>query len=164
MVAHTHKRARIYIRIHIRLHVHINIHVYTCTIHTYIQIHIHTSLKLTIHFICQLLYILPDKCLIFSDNIPALKDYAYLLQVHMMHGGTSEEERETLLRRFRGDAREGETEINALLISRIGDVAIDLPQCNIIIQIASHFGSRRQVETKLLTCIHIYVHFPSFQL
>uniref|UniRef100_A0A7S2S5M8 DNA 3'-5' helicase n=1 Tax=Mucochytrium quahogii TaxID=96639 RepID=A0A7S2S5M8_9STRA len=92
-----------------------------------------------------------DKVLIFSDNIPAIKRYSYLLGVHNMYGSTKQYEREHILRRFRGgkDLPEGETEINVLIISQVGDVGIDLPQANVIIQISSHFGSRRQEAQRL---------------
>jgi len=69
--------------------------------------------------------------------------------MHYMYGETPSGERHDLLRRFRGDVREGETEINVLAISRVGDVAIDLPQANVLIQLASHFGSRRQETQRL---------------
>lgn len=87
-----------------------------------------------------------DKILIFSDNIPALLLYARKLEKYCMYGDTSQREREILLKNFRGD---GDKEINVLIISSVGDVAIDLPKCNIIIQISSHFGSRRQEAQRL---------------
>ena len=87
-----------------------------------------------------------DKILIFSDNIPALLLYARKLGKYCMYGDTSQREREILLKNFRGD---GDKEINVLIISSVGDVAIDLPKCNIIIQISSHFGSRRQEAQRL---------------
>ena len=88
-----------------------------------------------------------DKVLIFSDNIPAIRRYSKMLGVRHMYGNTQEWEREGLLKRFRGEP--GESEINALIISQVGDVGIDLPQANVIIQISSHFGSRRQEAQRL---------------
>ena len=38
---------------------------------------------------------------------------------------------------------------NVLLISKVGDTSIDLPEANVIIQISSHFGSRRQEAQRL---------------
>ena len=35
-------------------------------------------------------------------------------------------------------------QINTFFISKVGDTAIDLPDANVIIQVSSHFGSRRQ--------------------
>ena len=43
--------------------------------------------------------------------------------------------------------REGK--INTLIISRVGDTSIDLPDANVIIQISSQFGSRRQEAQRL---------------
>jgi len=34
-------------------------------------------------------------------------------------------------------------------VSKIGDVAIDLPEANVLIQVSSHFGSRRQEAQRL---------------
>mmetsp|Transcript_8406 Transcript_8406/g.21355 ORF Transcript_8406/g.21355 Transcript_8406/m.21355 type:complete len:236 (+) Transcript_8406:3-710(+) len=91
-----------------------------------------------------------DKVLIFSDNIPAIKRYSTYLKVHNMYGSTSQYERELVLQRFRGGKGvKPEDEINALIISQVGDVGIDLPQANVIIQISSHFGSRRQEAQRL---------------
>jgi len=104
--------------------------------------------------ICEMLMIYHrqkgDKVLIFSDNIPAIKRYSVLLGVHNMYGSTSQWEREKLLRKFRGGPSvKPEEEINVLIISQVGDVGIDLPQANVIIQISSHFGSRRQEAQRL---------------
>jgi DNA excision repair protein ERCC-3 len=88
--------------------------------------------------------------LIFSDNIPAIKRYSVYLKVHNMYGTTSQFEREEVLRRFRGGKGvDPKDEINVLIISQVGDVGIDLPQANVIIQISSHFGSRRQEAQRL---------------
>lgn len=110
-----------------------------------------------------------DKVLLFSDNIPALLQYGKKLKRYFMYGNTPEREREWLLARFRLPANCPEnssamrglrekyghlfadnfTPINTLIISQVGDVAIDLPEANIIIQISSHFGSRRQETQRL---------------
>ena len=39
--------------------------------------------------------------------------------------------------------------VNTILLSKVGDAAIDLPEANVIIQIASHFGARRQEAQRL---------------
>ena len=91
-----------------------------------------------------------DKVLIFSDNIPAIKRYSNYLGIYNMYGDTSHHEREEVLSRFRGGPGVRlEDEIDVLLISQVGDVGIDLPQANVIIQISSHFGSRRQEAQRL---------------
>lgn len=39
--------------------------------------------------------------------------------------------------------------VNTLFLSRVGDVALDVPDANVIIQISSHFGSRLQEAQRL---------------
>ena len=39
--------------------------------------------------------------------------------------------------------------MNTLFISKVGDTSIDLPDVNVIIQISSHFSSRRQEAQRL---------------
>jgi DNA excision repair protein ERCC-3 len=39
--------------------------------------------------------------------------------------------------------------LNTIFISKIGDTSIDLPEANCLIQISSHFGSRRQEAQRL---------------
>ena len=91
-----------------------------------------------------------DKILIFADSVKAVLTYAEELHVHNMYGKTTEYEREELFRRFKGrDLYDKKEEIFALVISKIGDVAIDLPEANIIIQVSSHFASRRQEAQRL---------------
>ncbi len=38
---------------------------------------------------------------------------------------------------------------STILLSKVGDTSIDLPEANVIIQIASHFGARRQEAQRL---------------
>lgn len=39
--------------------------------------------------------------------------------------------------------------IRTILLSKVGDTSIDLPEANVIIQVSSHFGSRRQEAQRL---------------
>src|SRR5690606_2323792 len=66
-----------------------------------------------------------------------------------MSGDTSQNDRERLFRRFRGNGVPRRERISTLIVSSVADVAIDLPEANIILQIASHFGSRRQEAQRL---------------
>jgi len=94
-----------------------------------------------------------DKILIFSENVAAIKRYGTALRCWFMHGGTPDQEREHLLRRFRmsGEEVDGSVTgpIQVLMLSRVGDVALDLPEANVILQISSHYGSRRQEAQRL---------------
>jgi superfamily II DNA or RNA helicase len=56
-----------------------------------------------------------------------------------MHGGTPQKKRADMFHSFK-TASGG----SVLLLSQVGDVAVDLPEASVIIQVSSHFGSRRQ--------------------
>ena len=85
-----------------------------------------------------------EKILVFSDDIFALKHYSRVLGVPMIYGKSNSEERLARISQFKM-SRTSEV----LLISKIGDTSIDLPECQVIIQISSHGGSRRQEAQRL---------------
>jgi len=79
-----------------------------------------------------------DKILVFIDAIEILNEYSRLLNCPYISGEVSEYEREKIIQFFKYlDSW------NVLLISRVGDVGIDLPDANVAIEISSLFGSRR---------------------
>eukprot|EP00941_MAST-03F_sp_MAST-3F-sp1_P001904 g1904.t1 len=85
-----------------------------------------------------------DKILVFSDHVFALRLYAEKMRRCIIYGATSQIERLRVLENFRHSPL-----VNTLFISKVGDVAIDLPEATVIIQISSHFGSRRQEAQRL---------------
>jgi len=85
-----------------------------------------------------------DKIIVFSDNIFALQTYAKKLGKPYIYGPTSAAERMIVLSQFQHNPA-----IKCIFISKVGDNSIDLPGANVIIQIASHFGSRRQEAQRL---------------
>ena len=85
-----------------------------------------------------------DKVIIFSDNVFALKEYATRLNRPAIDGSVSQTQRMCILGDFKGGAG-----FNTVLISKVGDTSIDLPEANVIIQVASHFGARRQEAQRL---------------
>ena len=85
-----------------------------------------------------------DKVLVFSDNVFALRYYATTLGKPLIYGATSDAERLEFLHHFQHDSN-----VNCLFISKVGDNSIDLPDVNVIIQISSHFSSRRQEAQRL---------------
>ncbi|GMH65578.1 hypothetical protein TrRE_jg2984 [Triparma retinervis] len=85
-----------------------------------------------------------DKIIVFSDLVTALVYYSKKFQEPCIHGGTAELERQGILGMFK--ANQGSS---TLFISKVGDTSIDLPEANVIIQIASHYGSRRQEAQRL---------------
>ncbi|KAA6372964.1 MAG: putative General transcription and DNA repair factor IIH helicase subunit XPB [Streblomastix strix] len=80
-----------------------------------------------------------DKILCVSDNIFTLETYAIALHQPYLYGGSTQEERDAVLEDFKNNP-----DNLTLFISKIGDTSIDLPDANVLIQITSHFGSRRQ--------------------
>lgn len=85
-----------------------------------------------------------DKIIIFSDNILALTTYARRFNRLMIHGKTPERERQEVLSRFREDHS-----VRTIFLSAVGDTSIDIPEANVIIQVNSHFGARRQEAQRL---------------
>jgi len=85
-----------------------------------------------------------DKIIVFSDKPDILQIYGEKLKIPVAHGRVTHEERVFILEKFKGTRK-----INTIMISSIGDTAIDLPTANVVIQISSHFGSRRQEAQRL---------------
>jgi DNA repair helicase Rad25 len=79
-----------------------------------------------------------DKVIVFSDSIFALSLYADFYGKMILTGQTKEIERDVFLESFRAPGS------SVLFLSRVGDVALDVPDANVIIQLSSHFGSRLQ--------------------
>ncbi|CAO3700637.1 unnamed protein product [Rhizopus stolonifer] len=106
-----------------------------------------------------------DKVLVYCDHIDALKIYAEKIGRPFIHGATSTEDARQLLTRFQIDVQDTDEEltwnqqatrrslkakqINTLFLSRIGDTSLDLPAATVLIQVSSHFGSRRQEAQRL---------------
>ncbi|KAL7960818.1 P-loop containing nucleoside triphosphate hydrolase protein [Trichoderma compactum] len=85
-----------------------------------------------------------DKIIVFSDNVYALKAYALKLGKAFIYGGTGQAERLQVLENFQHNPQ-----VNTLFLSKIGDTSLDLPEATCLIQISSHYGSRRQEAQRL---------------
>lgn len=89
-----------------------------------------------------------DKIIIFSDDVPALILYCEALKavkaIPYIYGGTKEHERRDILTAFKT-----RVELNCIGLSKVGDTALDIPEANVIIQVSSHFGARRQEAQRL---------------
>jgi len=85
-----------------------------------------------------------DKVIVFSDNIFALKEYAVRLKRPFIYGETTHAERTQIIEKFKHSSQ-----INTIFLSKVGDNSIDIPEANVIIQISSHAGSRRQEAQRL---------------
>ncbi|OIR58268.1 MAG: transcription factor TFIIH complex ERCC-3 subunit [Amphiamblys sp. WSBS2006] len=85
-----------------------------------------------------------DKVIVFSDNLFALKRYAIRLKKPYIYGPTSQPERLLILSEFQKNPK-----VNTIFLSKVGDTSIDIPEANCLIQISSHYGSRRQEAQRL---------------
>ncbi|XP_072995058.1 general transcription and DNA repair factor IIH helicase/translocase subunit XPB1-like [Typha latifolia] len=85
-----------------------------------------------------------DKIIVFADNLFALTAYAMKLRKPMIYGATSHNERTRILHAFKNSP-----DVNTVFLSKVGDNSIDIPEANVIIQISSHAGSRRQEAQRL---------------
>ena len=90
-----------------------------------------------------------DKIIIFSDDVPALILYCEALTtvtkaIPYIYGGTKENDRKELLQSFKSSS-----DHSCIGLSKVGDTALDIPEANVIIQISSHFGARRQEAQRL---------------
>ncbi|ABN65640.2 DNA helicase [Scheffersomyces stipitis CBS 6054] len=85
-----------------------------------------------------------DKIIVFSDNVYALQEYALKLGKPFIYGSTPQQERMQILSNFQHN-----DQINTIFLSKVGDTSIDLPEATCLIQISSHYGSRRQEAQRL---------------
>merc|ERR1712019_164156 len=85
-----------------------------------------------------------DKIIVFSDNVFALRHYAVKLNKPFIYGPTSQGERLHIIQNFVHNPL-----VNTIFISKVGDTSFDMPEANVLIQISSHGGSRRQEAQRL---------------
>lgn len=106
-----------------------------------------------------------DKVLVYIDHIDALKFYAEAMNRPFIYGDTPADRTQYILDHFSVPSRrvaskshwsdvaarqvDTRTPVNTLFLSRIGDTSLDLPEATVLIQISSHFGSRRQEAQRL---------------
>jgi len=83
------------------------------------------------------------RILVIGQYIDQLKELARHLRVPLITGKTPTADRERLYSAF----REGEERI--LIVSKVGNFAIDLPDANVAIQISGTFGSRQEEAQRL---------------
>ncbi|XP_071446564.1 general transcription and DNA repair factor IIH helicase/translocase subunit XPB [Hetaerina americana] len=85
-----------------------------------------------------------DKIIVFSDNVFALRHYAVKMNKPFIYGPTSQSERIQILQNFKFNPK-----VNTIFVSKVADTSFDLPEANVLIQISSHGGSRRQEAQRL---------------
>lgn len=86
----------------------------------------------------------PDKqTLIIGEYITQIEQIAEEIQIKIISGKTPQKEREQIFQQFR------DKEINTLVLSRVGNFAIDLPDADLLIQMSGKYGSRQEEAQRL---------------
>jgi len=84
-----------------------------------------------------------DSILIIGMYLSQLREVAQRYGFPLITGSTSVSERERLFEQFRSGA------LGRLIISKVGNFAIDLPDANVAVQISGTFGSRQEEAQRL---------------
>jgi DNA excision repair protein ERCC-3 len=84
-----------------------------------------------------------DQVLIIGMYLDQLEQVADRCDYPLITGKTTVRERQTLYREFRTG------EISRLIVSKVGNFAIDLPDASVMIQISGTFGSRQEEAQRL---------------
>lgn len=84
-----------------------------------------------------------SKVLIIGQYLKQLRDLSRRFDVPVITGQTTQSEREQLYSKFRTG------ELNRLILSKVGNFALDLPDANVLIQVSGTFGSRQEEAQRL---------------
>lgn len=84
-----------------------------------------------------------DQVLIIGQYVDQLDQMAAALQIPLITGKVPEKERELLYSQFK------KGEITRLIVSKVANFAVDLPDANVAIQISGTFGSRQEEAQRL---------------
>ncbi|MCG3135962.1 MAG: hypothetical protein HMLKMBBP_03742 [Planctomycetes bacterium] len=84
-----------------------------------------------------------DQVLVIGQYLAQLESLAKVLRAPLITGKTPNKERERLYDDFR-DRR-----IKLLLVSKVGNFAVDLPDANVLVQISGTYGSRQEEAQRL---------------
>ena len=84
-----------------------------------------------------------DRVLVIGQYLDQLRQVAESLDAPLITGATGTAERERLYQAFRSGA------IRLLVVSKVANFAIDLPEANVAIQISGTFGSRQEEAQRL---------------
>jgi DNA excision repair protein ERCC-3 len=98
--------------------------------------------KLTVvHYLLERHY--DDQVLVIGQYLDQLKLIADELHAPLLTGRTSTQQREKLYEQFR------QGKIRHLVVSKVANFAIDLPDANVAIQVSGTFGSRQEEAQRL---------------
>jgi DNA excision repair protein ERCC-3 len=81
--------------------------------------------------------------LVIGQYLDQLRQLALLLQAPLVTGETPARERERLYDQFRSG------DIRLLVVSKVANFSIDLPEANVAIQVSGSFGSRQEEAQRL---------------
>ncbi|MGL1900963.1 MAG: DEAD/DEAH box helicase [Fibrobacterales bacterium] len=84
-----------------------------------------------------------DRVLIIGQYLEQLHDLAEVLGIPVITGKMKNTDRDVLYKKFRTG------EEKKLIVSKVGNFAIDLPDANVLIQISGTFGSRQEEAQRL---------------
>jgi DNA excision repair protein ERCC-3 len=84
-----------------------------------------------------------DRVLIIGQYLAQLRALAKHLRAPLITGQTPQKDRDQLYREFRTGAAK------RLIVSKVGNFAVDLPDANVAIQISGTFGSRQEEAQRL---------------
>ena len=84
-----------------------------------------------------------QRVIIIGQYLTQLRTIAARFDIPLITGATSSNEREDLYGKFRRG------EVRHLVLSKVGNFAIDLPDANVLIQVSGTFGSRQEEAQRL---------------
>ena len=84
-----------------------------------------------------------DQILVLGQYIDQLEDISRILDAPMIYGQTPNSVREELYAKFRSG------EVKALVVSKVANFAVDLPDASVAIQVSGTFGSRQEEAQRL---------------
>ena len=84
-----------------------------------------------------------DSILVIGQYIDQLKEIAKVLDVPIITGSTPNPERERIYNDFRAG------KIRVIVVSKVANFAIDLPDASVAIQVSGTFGSRQEEAQRL---------------
>jgi DNA excision repair protein ERCC-3 len=94
--------------------------------------------------VAELLHQYSDqRVLIIGQYLSQLRRLAERFDLPIITGSTATQEREDLYNKFRSG------EVRHLVLSKVGNFAIDLPDANVLIQVSGTFGSRQEEAQRL---------------
>src|SRR4051812_3862616 len=84
-----------------------------------------------------------DRVIVIGQYLKQIRRIADRFRLPLITGSTGNNEREDLYRRFRTG------EVRKMVLSKVGNFAIDLPDANVMIQVSGTFGSRQEEAQRL---------------